>query len=119
MSDPWQPQLEALGELIRMQRKSAGHSLRDLASLADLSSAYLSQVERGLHEPSARVLRSIAQALDMSTATLLAQAGFVDPEEDSPGADAPGIERAIRGDPSLTDEQKEALLQVYRSFLGR
>jgi transcriptional regulator with XRE-family HTH domain len=117
VTEPWNPHLEALGELIRAQRRMAGHSLRDLAALTDVSSAYLSQLERGLHAPSARVVRSIADALDLSAETLLAQAGFVDPKparEEGP----PDTEAAIKADPSLTEEQKEALLQVYRSFRG-
>ena len=67
MSNPWHDQVEALGAFIRTQRKLANLSLRELASLTDLSNAYLSQIERGLHEPSVRVLRSIAQAATAST----------------------------------------------------
>ena len=116
MADVWEPHLEALGAMIRQQRQIAGHSLRDLASMTDLSSAYLSQVERGLHEPSARVLRSIGQALDISTQTLLVQAGFVDPGSEGTRRSS-DTEAAIRQDPHLSDEQKEALVSVYRGFL--
>ena len=63
MSDPlgdaWRAQVLALGEVIRTQRQLAKLSLRDLAALTDVSNAYLSQVERGMHEPSVRVLREI------------------------------------------------------------
>lgn len=116
MADVWEPHLEALGAMIRQQRQIAGHSLRDLASMTDLSSAYLSQIERGLHEPSARVLRSIGQALDISTQTLLSQAGFVDPGAET-ARQSSDTEAAIRRDPRLSDEQKEALVRVYRGFL--
>jgi transcriptional regulator with XRE-family HTH domain len=121
MTDPWRPQLEALGELLRTQRRLAGHSLRDLAGLTDVSSAYLSQLERGLHEPSARVLRSIAGALDLSAETLLAQAGFVEPSEgphDRSPEPAPDTEAIIEADPHLSADQKETLLRVYRSLRG-
>jgi transcriptional regulator with XRE-family HTH domain len=111
MSNPWQDQVEALGAFLRTQRKLANLSLRELASLTDLSNAYLSQVERGLHEPSVRVLRSIAQALDLSANTVLAHAGLLD---DS-AAPRP-TEEAIRADPVLSDAQKQALLAVYRSY---
>jgi transcriptional regulator with XRE-family HTH domain len=111
VSNPWQDQLEALGAFIRTQRKLANLSLRELASLTDLSNAYLSQIERGLHEPSVRVLRSIAQALDLSANTVLAQAGLLDES-----AAAPSTEEAIRADPVLSDAQKDALLAVYRSY---
>lgn len=119
MTDPWKPHLEALGELIRQQRTMAGHSLRELASMTNLSSAYLSQLERGLHEPSARVVRSLGEALDISTQTLLAQAGFVDAdgEDDTSSGGSTGTEAAIAADPLLTDDQKETLLRVYRGLL--
>lgn len=110
--NPWQDQLEALGGFIRTQRKLANLSLRELASLTDVSNAYLSQIERGMHEPSVRVLRSIAQALDLSANTVLAHAGLFD----DTGAARP-TEDAIRADPVLSETQKEALLAVYRSFV--
>ena len=66
MQNPWELQLDALGEYIRAQRRHANLSLRELAALTQLSNAYLSQLERGLHEPSVRVLRSLAGALDVS-----------------------------------------------------
>jgi transcriptional regulator with XRE-family HTH domain len=109
--NPWQNQLEALGEFIRTQRKLANLSLRELAAMTDVSNAYLSQIERGLHEPSVRVLRSIAQALEISANTVLAQAGLVDDF-----AAGRTTEEAIRSDPSLSPAQKEALLAVYRSY---
>jgi transcriptional regulator with XRE-family HTH domain len=112
MSNPWHDQVEALGAFLRTQRKLANLSLRELASLTDLSNAYLSQIERGLHEPSVRVLRSIAQALDLSASAVLAQAGLADE-----GAGPRPTEEAIRADPLLSAEQKDALLTVYRSYL--
>ena len=112
MTNPWQGQLDALGEFIRTQRKLANLSLRELAAMTDVSNAYLSQIERGLHEPSVRVLRSIAQALEISANTVLAQAGMTD--ENSA---APPTESAIRSDPSLSAAEKEALLAVYRSYV--
>ena len=117
--DPWRDQLEGLGSFIRSQRRLANLSLRQLADLTDVSNPYLSQIERGLHEPSVRVLRSIARALNVSAETLLAQAGLLEGEE-AGGASAGGsgmdTEAAIRSDPDLTDAQKDALLGVYRSY---
>ena len=112
MTNPWQGQLDALGEFIRTQRKLANLSLRELAAMTDVSNAYLSQIERGLHEPSVRVLRSIAQALEISTNTVLAQAGMTDENQASPLT-----ESAIRSDPLLSEAEKEALLAVYRSYV--
>jgi transcriptional regulator with XRE-family HTH domain len=114
MPQPWQ---EAVGEFIRSQRRLANLSLRDLAEKTNISNPYLSQLERGLHEPSVRVLKSIAQALNVSAETLLAQAGLLeDAAGDAP--DAPDTEAAIRADPRLSEPQKQALLSVYRSYVA-
>ncbi len=107
-------QLHALGAFIRAQRQLANLSLRQMADLAHVSNPYLSQLERGLHEPSVRVLQSIARALNVSAETLLAQAGIAD----EPDADGLDTEAAIRRDPHLTDDQKQALLTVYRSYVA-
>jgi transcriptional regulator with XRE-family HTH domain len=117
MEDAWAGQMQALGQFIRTQRSLARLSLRELAGLTDLSNAYLSQVERGLHEPSVRVLRAIAEALDLSSATLLAQAGLLRDDEARPeDASVERTEATIRADPTLSEDQKEALLAVYRSY---
>ncbi|HEY6315718.1 MAG TPA: helix-turn-helix transcriptional regulator [Streptosporangiaceae bacterium] len=125
MKDPWQLQREALGAFIRTQRRMANLSLRQLAELTHLSNPYLSQVERGLHQPSVRVLRAISDALNVSAETLLTQAGLIDAVAAEAGADpqeadsaAPQTEGAIRADARLSDDQKAALIAVYRSMLG-
>ena len=123
-TDPWDAQMKALGSFIRSQRKLANLSLRQLAELTSLSNPYLSQVERGLHQPSVRVLRLLADALNVSAETLLAQAGLFNSGPDPAGAEADGpaqslesVEAVIRADARLDDEQKAALLAVYRSML--
>ena len=113
-SDERDDQLHALGAFIRAQRQLANLSLRQMAELAHVSNPYLSQLERGLHEPSVRVLQSIARALDVSAETILAHAGLAAEE---PSAITGATEAAIRRDERLTDEQKQALLTVYRSYV--
>jgi transcriptional regulator with XRE-family HTH domain len=126
MTDPWDAQMAALGAFIRSQRKLANLSLRQFAELTSLSNPYLSQLERGMHQPSVRVLKLISGALDVSAEMLLAQAGLLDPvpEADGPatgsedGGPAPDpVETAISAQGRLDDEQKAALLAVYRSML--
>jgi transcriptional regulator with XRE-family HTH domain len=107
-------QLERLGRVIRAQRRQAELSLRDLAARTNVSNPYLSQIERGLHEPSVRVLRSIARALNISAETLLVQAGLIDGDPTEP---PPTVVAAVEADPRLTTDQKAALLAVYRSYI--
>ena len=122
-SDTWNAQMEALGAFIRSQRKLANLSLRQLAELTTLSNPYLSQIERGLHQPSVRVLKLLSGALNVSAETLLAQAGLLDAAADgdlAAEADEPpatSVEAAILADERLADEQKAALLAVYHSML--
>jgi transcriptional regulator with XRE-family HTH domain len=110
------PRVRQLGEYIRLQRQMADLSLRGMADLTKVSNAYLSQIERGLHQPSLRVLQAIAEALDIPADTLLAQAGVTSPS-DQPAGSRTGTEAAIRSDPDLTTEEREALLRIYRSFV--
>ena len=116
MNDPWKSQMEALGSFIRTQRKLADLSLRELAEMTEVSNPYLSQLERGLHQPSVRVLKSIAQALNMSAETLLVQAGLLEGGGGEGEAPRSSVEVAIRTDPILSDDQKEALINVYRTW---
>jgi transcriptional regulator with XRE-family HTH domain len=115
----WSLQLEALGTFIRHQRRVADLSLRELADLTSVSNAYLSQVERGLHQPSLKVLSAIAAALEVSPASLLIQAGLL-PEQTGPASFSfASTEEAIRADGRLADDEKDALVAVYRSYLAR
>nr|WP_211176733.1 helix-turn-helix domain-containing protein [Pseudonocardia acidicola] len=114
-----------MGGFIRAQRQMAKLSLREMASLTSVSNAYLSQIERGLHQPSLKVLQAIADALQLSTEQMLKQAGWasgapMNGAVERERADEPraaGTEEAIRSDPRLTEEQRTALLGVYRSFV--
>jgi transcriptional regulator with XRE-family HTH domain len=113
--------MKALGSFIRSQRKLANLSLRQLADLTSLSNPYLSQIERGLHQPSVRVLRLLADALNVSGETLLAEAGLLEHGAGAAHGEKAGgpgsVESVIRADARLDEEQKAALLAVYRSML--
>ena len=103
-------QLGDVGRYIREQRRQAELSLRKLASQAGVSNPYLSQIERGLRQPSARILKDIAKALRISAETLYVRAGILDEEEPT------DLEVSILQDPHLTERQKQVLIDVYRSF---
>lgn len=120
VNEPWDSQMEALGAFIRSRRKLANLSLRQLAELTRLSNPYLSQIERGLHQPSVRVIRLISDALNISTETLLTQAGLLHHREQGEAAGEPGasdVQAAIQAEGRLTKEQKAALTAVYQTML--
>ncbi len=100
-----------LGGFIREQRDQAHMSLRQLAQAAGVSNPYLSQVERGLRNPSAEILKQIAQGLRISAETLYVRAGILD---DRTGDES--VTTAIASDPTLTERQRATLLQIYAAF---
>jgi transcriptional regulator with XRE-family HTH domain len=112
------PQIEArlhdLGEFIRDQRRNARLSLRKLSERAGISNPYLSQIERGLRKPSAEFLQSIARGLRISAETLYVRAGILD--ERSSDTTPADFVAAIDGDSTLSDRQKQVLVEIYRSF---
>src|SRR6056297_4254545 len=108
------PGVAAFGDFIRSQRRLAELSQRELAKLADLSDAYLSQLERGLHEPSVRVLNGLAQALNVPSDKLLGYLG----RHDAGTTASPSTESTIATDDRLTDTQKQSMLDVYRAFIA-
>ncbi|HZD38452.1 MAG TPA: helix-turn-helix transcriptional regulator [Actinomycetes bacterium] len=100
-----------VGRYIREQRRQAELSLRNLARQAGVSNPYLSQIERGLRQPSAKILKDIAKALRISAETLYLRAGILDSgEEDG------DLVAAILHEPHLTERQKQVLIEIYQSF---
>jgi transcriptional regulator with XRE-family HTH domain len=100
-----------LGGFIRDQRRTARLSLRKLSELAGISNPYLSQIERGLRKPSAEILQAIARALRISAETLYVRAGILEAREGESDL-VPGI----LADTTITERQKQALIELYRSF---
>ena len=86
-------------------------SLRKLADQAGISNPYLSQIERGLRRPSADILAAIAGALGMRAEHLFERAGLLD------RGDPPDVVGAIEADEALTMNQKQALMEIYKSFV--
>ena len=120
MSQP-EPSARSVGDLIRERRLTSRMSLRELASLSKVSNAYLSQVERGLHQPSIRVLRAVADALEMSSEQMMAFAGLgsptVDPDARSDQRPTP-TEISISADVRLSAADRRTLLDLYRRLAG-
>lgn len=111
MSNTW-PESSTLGEIIRRQRELAALPMRQLAAMAGISNPYLSQIERGLRDPSEHVLHAIADSLQVSAETLRAA------DEDTEPADAPSsaVLDAINADTDLTAQQRRALQETYEAF---
>jgi len=103
--------MNSIGDYIRQQREQAKISLRQLADQAGVSNPYLSQIERGLRKPSAEILQQIAKGLRISAEALYVQAGIL---EDRPGDS--GVRAALLTDPTLTERQKQVLVEIYESF---
>ncbi|MEV7967967.1 helix-turn-helix transcriptional regulator [Sphaerisporangium sp. NPDC088356] len=92
-----------IGEYIRRRRQQTRMPPRRLAVQAGVSNSYLSQVERGLRQPSAAILNQNRPG-DV-------QAGLL--EDRSPYSDALA---AIRGDSTITGRQRQVLIDIYESF---
>jgi transcriptional regulator with XRE-family HTH domain len=107
------PQLNVrdLGDFIRDQRRTAQISLRQLAAQAGVSNPYLSQIERGLRKPSAEILQQIAKALRISAEVLYVQAGILDERVSDSEVSA-----AVLAETTLTERQKQVLLEIYEAF---
>ena len=104
-----------LGAFIRAQRELANLSLRQVSAMSEISNAYLSQIERNLHEPSIRVLKLVGEALGIAPETLLSHAGML-AEGDNNDEAKTSTEEAILADKHISDEEKQVLLSVYRSY---
>lgn len=109
--NPWAQQRLAMGAFIRHQRELANMSLRQLSEATKVSNAYLSQIERGKHDPTVRVLLQIGDALHVSLEEMLNEVTV-------PNASASTVEAAVHADPQLTSAERSALMAVYRSYLA-
>ena len=100
-----------VGNFIRDQRRNARLSLRKLSNMAGVSNPYLSQIERGMRRPSAEILQAIARALRISAETLYVKAGILEEREDTTDPVT-----ALLRDRSISEKQKQVLIEIYQSF---
>lgn len=106
-----------LGEFIRRQRELQELSMRQLADLVGISNPYLSQIERGLREPSEKVLDAIAHNLQLSADARDEHGGRR--HQHAGEGEEPAVAAAIRADPDLTARERQALLEIYDAFVER
>ena len=109
-------QLQAFGEFVRAQRRLAQVSQRNLARMSGVSDSYLSQIERGNYRPSPQVVKALATAFGIEPKQLYTMLGFGDAED---GTAPVSVEQAIQLDTRLEPAQKEALIKIYRSLVGK
>ncbi|MET0298012.1 MAG: helix-turn-helix transcriptional regulator [Microbacterium sp.] len=67
---------DALGGRLRRLRHARGERLTDTATRAGVSPQYLSEIERGIKEPSSEMIGAVAGALEVTLVELTA--GVVD-----------------------------------------
>ena len=103
------------GQFIRHQREMQDLTMRQLADLVGISNPYLSQIERGLREPSERVAEAIAENLEMSAETLKQ----FRPRRAAEEAGESAVVAAILADPDLSAKERSALIEVYEAFVAR
>ena len=69
---------ELVGDELRKERTARGERLVDVAERAGVSTQYLSEVERGLKDPSSEMLHAITGALELTVRTLAARVSGTD-----------------------------------------
>ncbi|WP_314536672.1 helix-turn-helix transcriptional regulator [uncultured Corynebacterium sp.] len=73
---------EAIGEVFRTIRHHRSERISDVARRANVSPQYLSEVERGVKDPSSEIVESISTALDLPVSDVLRQAARrIDPPQ--------------------------------------
>jgi len=65
-----------IGAALRRIRQDEGRTLREVASKANISMPYLSEIERGRKEPSSEILAGICAALGLTVLDLLREASI-------------------------------------------
>lgn len=106
--------LADVGSYIRAQREIARLSLRHLARLTHVSDSYLSQVERGMYQPSPDVLRAIAEGLGLAPEQFFRRMGWLTEVDRS----VEGVIESILADDRLSTAQKAALTATYQAMVG-
>ncbi len=101
-STPGRPEREPLlrqvfGGVLRQARMAQGRTLADVAREAQVSTPYLSEIERGLKEASSEVLAAVCRALDLRAVDLMARTyGQLSERGPQPlGAQLPGQDRTV------------------------
>lgn len=107
------------GEQIKKLRLAKKNSIYTVAKSIHISGNYLSEIERGVKEPSDVVLCSIAEYYDIERSELFALYDRVAPEEAHLLAQSPHLRKVITqlsADEQLTDGEKEFLSKEFQKL---
>lgn len=64
---------QAVGRVLRAERRGQARTLQDVADAAQVSLAFLSEIERGRKQPSSEVLAALSRALRLEVADVIAR----------------------------------------------
>jgi transcriptional regulator with XRE-family HTH domain len=67
---------EALGEVIREERRAQGVTMREICQIGHIALGYLSEIERGQKEPSSQIIQGVADGLGKEPYELVIEAGM-------------------------------------------
>lgn len=67
---------ESVGEELRRRREENKKTLRSVSSSAAISLGYLSEVERGMKEPSSEILNAVCKSLGLQLSEFLLGVAF-------------------------------------------
>ncbi|MGZ8251780.1 MAG: helix-turn-helix domain-containing protein [Methylophilaceae bacterium] len=70
MDDEFKKMCSGIGKVICQARKHVGISQEELAHRAEIDRTYISQIERGISNPSLFIIHKVAKALDLPLAQL-------------------------------------------------
>ena len=106
-----------LGKIVKQQRISESLTLKELATMARISSSHLGRIERGERFPSARILRKIAKPLGFEEGELFTLAGYLSAQ--SPAIADMGANYASgRVDPYVSRMLAQEPVEVQRAIIG-
>lgn len=73
MKQNHQEVVKKISQTVRLKRNSLGLSQEELADLVEIDRTYASQIERGVANPSLKVLCKLADVLEISLSQLLGE----------------------------------------------
>lgn len=103
-------------------REKARLSQPQLAERTGLSKGYIGGMETGARgkRPSRDVILALARALDVPPLELLIAAGRDSPaDRDGPLTPRPSFQHLVKTDPLLRSDEREMLIRLYESYVGR